>query len=51
MKRLSFICWLAFLAVTTHAEDAAITINADHVLHQITPYLAGACIEDVNQEI
>lgn len=51
MKCLSATCWLVFLAVTTRAEDAAITVDAGHVLHGITPYLAGACLEDVNHEI
>jgi hypothetical protein len=42
---------LVFLAIATRAEDAAITIHADQVLHRATPFLTGACIEDVNHEI
>ncbi|MEJ0089647.1 MAG: DUF1080 domain-containing protein [Limisphaerales bacterium] len=42
---------LGLLIVTARAEDAAIVVNAGHVLHRITPYLTGACLEDVNHEI
>ncbi|MEI9865646.1 MAG: family 16 glycoside hydrolase [Limisphaerales bacterium] len=42
---------LGLSAVSAQAEDAAIVINASHVLHRITPYLNGACLEDVNHEI
>jgi len=43
--------FLGLLAVSTRAEDPAIVVNANHVLHRITPYLNGACLEDVNHEI
>ena len=32
-------------------KGATITVNADQVLHTNSPYLTGACIEDVNHEI
>jgi hypothetical protein len=40
-------------AFTAHgqAQNAAITVQADQVLHTNSPYLTGACIEDVNHEI
>ena len=46
----TLILW-GFLPITTRAENAAIIVNASQVLHRITPYLTGACIEDVNHEI
>ncbi len=33
------------------AADPVITVHADQVLHTNSPYLTGACIEDVNHEI
>lgn len=33
------------------AEDAAITVHADQVLHPVSHYLTGACLEDVNHEV
>jgi alpha-L-arabinofuranosidase len=33
------------------AQEAAIVVHADHVSHRLSPYLTGACIEDVNHEI
>jgi alpha-L-arabinofuranosidase len=37
--------------VTASAEEAKITIHADKVLHPISRYLTGACLEDVNHEV
>ncbi|HKW28537.1 MAG TPA: alpha-L-arabinofuranosidase C-terminal domain-containing protein [Verrucomicrobiae bacterium] len=34
-----------------HTQEATIMVHADHVLHQVSPYLTGACLEDVNHEI
>ena len=33
------------------AQEATITIRADKALHSLSPYLTGACLEDVNHEI
>src|ERR1035438_7130785 len=33
------------------AAESIITVHADQVLHTNSPYLTGACIEDVNHEI
>ncbi|HEY3861387.1 MAG TPA: hypothetical protein VGO59_05810 [Verrucomicrobiae bacterium] len=33
------------------SEDAVITVHEDKVLHPVSRYLTGACIEDVNHEI
>ena len=33
------------------AQDVTIEVQADQVLHPISRYLTGACIEDVNHEI
>jgi hypothetical protein len=35
----------------TAAEQPRITVHADRVQHRVSPYLTGACIEDVNHEI
>ena len=32
-------------------DDPAIAVDAGRVLHRVSPYLYGACIEDVNHEI
>jgi alpha-L-arabinofuranosidase len=39
------------LAAPTAAEEAAIHIDAGAIRGRVGPYLAGACIEDVNHEI
>ena len=33
------------------AQEAEIVVHADQVTHRVSPYLTGACIEDVNHEI
>ncbi len=38
-------------ATLASAAEPVITIHADQVLHTNSPYLTGACIEDVNHEI
>jgi hypothetical protein len=44
---------LAFLAAGNFgsAQQPFISVHADQVLHRLTPYLTGACIEDVNHEV
>lgn len=42
---------LSVLTTVGQAKGATITVNADQVLHTNSPYLTGACIEDVNHEI
>ena len=39
------------LMTAGRAEGTTITVAADQVLHTNSPYLAGACLEDVNHEI
>ena len=53
MKKISIVSIFVFLTTTTLclAQDATISIRADRVLHRVTPYLTGACIEDVNHEV
>jgi hypothetical protein len=53
MRLTSIISILALTAapLPTRAQAAAITVQADQVLHRVTPYLTGACIEDVNHEV
>ena len=60
--RILFSAGLAFSSVCGFAQDAklpstfkavptVITVHAEQVLHTNSPYLTGACIEDVNHEI
>jgi hypothetical protein len=47
---------LSFLIFITgqdlgNAQQPIISVHADQVLHRLTPYLTGACIEDVNHEV
>jgi hypothetical protein len=37
--------------VLAQAQDARIQIHADRVMHKLSPYLTGACLEDVNHEV
>ena len=42
------------LATAIHcgtAQEASIVVHADQTVHRISPYLTGACIEDVNHEV
>ena len=45
MMAFCFGCGLA------SAQEARIVVHADQVSHRVSPYLTGACIEDVNHEI
>ncbi len=47
---LSF-CALGLISFSANAQEATITVHADQVLHRVSPYLTGACIEDVNHEV
>jgi hypothetical protein len=53
MQFRSVIPLLAFALATVccPAQDTHITIQADQAVHQISRYLTGACIEDVNHEV
>ena len=42
---------LSLLMMAGLTKGTTITVNADQVLHTNSPYLAGACLEDVNHEI
>ncbi len=50
--RLATASLLVFLAISAaSAEEAVIRVDATKVLHRLSPYLTGACIEDVNHEV
>jgi hypothetical protein len=54
MNRSAILCLaniLAAFAAIAQTPEATITIHADQVLHPVSRYLTGACIEDVNHEI
>lgn len=50
-KRITAGCLWLGAALALHAGDTRITIDAASTGHRISPYLAGACIEDVNHEV
>ncbi len=52
-SRLRFVILLAVLFHSTAlwAQEVRIEVQADRVLHPLSRYLTGACIEDVNHEI
>jgi hypothetical protein len=43
--------FLSTRAAAAFAQDATITVQPDHILHPVSPYLTGACLEDVNHEV
>ena len=51
-KSAAIVLVFAFSAVLTAAEpEAKIQVNTKEVLNDVSRYMAGACIEDVNHEI
>ncbi len=53
-NHLLFLATISAICVSngvSSAQQNSIAIHADQVLHRLTPYLTGACIEDVNHEI
>ena len=42
---------ISLVVSAASADDAGIRVDARRVLHTVSPYLIGACIEDVNHEI
>jgi hypothetical protein len=56
MKTKAFLILAAALSAITplfniKAQEAEIYVNAGQSLHPISPYLTGACLEDVNHEV
>ena len=54
MIQNSFLCLmmaLFFGCALASAQEARLVVHADQVSHRVSPYLTGACIEDVNHEI
>jgi hypothetical protein len=43
--------FLALIAAAVNAQEAVITVDAAARAHRISPYLTGACLEDVNHEV
>jgi alpha-L-arabinofuranosidase len=39
------------VALAASAPEATIQVDASRILHSVSPYLTGACLEDVNHEI
>jgi hypothetical protein len=53
MQNVLLVPFLIFIAGQELgiAQQPLISVQADQVLHRLTPYLTGACIEDVNHEV
>ncbi len=54
MSKLAILFLVAFMGVFTpigRAQEAEIYVNAGQPLHPVSPYLTGACLEDVNHEV
>ena len=51
MPMLSLVLGVTALGVVSQAQEATIQVHAAQTLHHLSPYLTGACIEDVNHEI
>jgi hypothetical protein len=54
VQKLKVVCLsFALIAFTAavKAEEAQIEVHADRIVHPLSRYLTGACIEDVNHEI
>jgi hypothetical protein len=53
MPRTIIVCLLSLIAaaIFANAQRTSIAVDAQQVLHRVTPYRTGACIEDVNHEI
>lgn len=43
--------WWGAMVLAVPAQEATIQVDASRVLHPVSPYLTGACLEDVNHEI
>lgn len=50
LKTIGALC-LAGSLIRVSAQDARIEVHASEVLHPVSRYLTGACIEDVNHEV
>jgi hypothetical protein len=50
-KAMVLVALFVALTMFGQTQNAAILVHADQVLHTNSPYLTGACIEDVNHEI
>jgi hypothetical protein len=48
---IATFCTVLVSLATARAQEARIEVHADQVIHPISRYLTGACIEDVNHEI
>src|SRR6266566_3414643 len=53
MRQTFVVSLLTFIAAQNfgNGQQPFISVHAEQVLHRLTPYLTGACIEDVNHEI
>ena len=51
IKIIVLLTTIVAMTCTGIASEPAIIIQADQVLHRVTPWLTGVCIEDVNHEI
>jgi hypothetical protein len=50
-KTAALLLALASTALFGRAQETLITVEANQVVHRVSRYLTGACIEDVNHEV
>jgi hypothetical protein len=53
MQWFTLLAWglLGLLLTTAQAQETVIRVQPNQVLHSVSRYLTGACIEDVNHEV
>ena len=51
LQKAAFLSASFALAIVARGDEARIDIQADQTVGRVSPYLTGACIEDVNHEI
>ncbi|MBS0203207.1 MAG: DUF1080 domain-containing protein [Planctomycetes bacterium] len=48
---MSFLPALLSVGLVVEAQDVRVSVDAGRIVHGVSPYLAGACLEDVNHEV
>lgn len=50
-KSFAVAAILSSFLLSAFSQDATITVRPGEILHPVSPYLTGACLEDVNHEV
>ena len=51
IRHAAILLTLMAVQATARAQEVRVLVQADQVLHPLSPYLTGACLEDVNREV